>query len=323
MVPLVLALGIVATLVGVATIGFGIPIEKFSLGNTLIIAGATVMSAGLVILALAAVLRALDQARLALAGSAEAEPRLEASRRERSQAKPAEVEPVEAGWSRPAPGPPPRVERDQPARAPAQARAERAPRETSADPPWLAASRERFYDEPEPDELPDIEPARDAEAMAEMPPPPQKRRLFGWTRRSRARREEMESDSEQRFEPELDENAYVEDSRPSFRDEDRQTPRRPARPAAPASPAPMEWPAQRYAQEDRQAPAPMERPAQRYAQGDPQAGVDVLKSGTIDGMAYTLYTDGSIDAEFPEGRIRFASIEDLRQHLEMQDQDRR
>jgi hypothetical protein len=35
-------------------------------------------------------------------------------------------------------------------------------------------------------------------------------------------------------------------------------------------------------------------------------------------MSYTLYTDGSIDAAFPEGRIRFASIEALRQHLEKQ-----
>jgi hypothetical protein len=42
----------------------------------------------------------------------------------------------------------------------------------------------------------------------------------------------------------------------------------------------------------------------------------VLKSGVVDGLAYTLYADGSIAAELPEGRRRFASIDELRAHLE-------
>jgi hypothetical protein len=42
----------------------------------------------------------------------------------------------------------------------------------------------------------------------------------------------------------------------------------------------------------------------------------VLKSGTVDGMAYTLYSDGSIEAEMPEGLMRFASIDELRAHLD-------
>jgi len=42
----------------------------------------------------------------------------------------------------------------------------------------------------------------------------------------------------------------------------------------------------------------------------------ILKSGVIDGMAYTLYTDGSIEAQLPQGTLRFASIEELRVHLE-------
>jgi hypothetical protein len=33
-------------------------------------------------------------------------------------------------------------------------------------------------------------------------------------------------------------------------------------------------------------------------------------------MAYTLYTDGSIEAQLPKGLMRFASIEDLRNYLE-------
>ena len=44
--------------------------------------------------------------------------------------------------------------------------------------------------------------------------------------------------------------------------------------------------------------------------------IAILKSGVIDGMAYTLYTDGSIEAELPQGTMRFASIDELRGHLE-------
>jgi len=48
---------------------------------------------------------------------------------------------------------------------------------------------------------------------------------------------------------------------------------------------------------------------------EPRA-IAILKSGVIDGMAYTLYTDGSIEAELPQGTMRFSSIDDLRAHLE-------
>jgi hypothetical protein len=49
--------------------------------------------------------------------------------------------------------------------------------------------------------------------------------------------------------------------------------------------------------------------------GDPQT-VTVLKSGIVDGMAYSLYSDGSIEAQMPEGLMRFASIDELRSHLD-------
>jgi hypothetical protein len=42
----------------------------------------------------------------------------------------------------------------------------------------------------------------------------------------------------------------------------------------------------------------------------------VLKSGVVDGMAYTLYSDGSIEAQLPQGMLRFGSIAELRQHIE-------
>jgi hypothetical protein len=47
-----------------------------------------------------------------------------------------------------------------------------------------------------------------------------------------------------------------------------------------------------------------------------QRPIAILKSGVIDGMAYTLYTDGSIEAELPQGTMRFSSIDELRAHLE-------
>lgn len=47
-----------------------------------------------------------------------------------------------------------------------------------------------------------------------------------------------------------------------------------------------------------------------------QPPVTVLKSGVVDGMAYSLYSDGSIEAQMPEGMMRFASIDELRSHLE-------
>jgi hypothetical protein len=47
---------------------------------------------------------------------------------------------------------------------------------------------------------------------------------------------------------------------------------------------------------------------------EPEA-VSIFKSGVIDGMAYTLYTDGSIEAELPQGTVKFASIDELRAYL--------
>jgi hypothetical protein len=49
------------------------------------------------------------------------------------------------------------------------------------------------------------------------------------------------------------------------------------------------------------------------ARGD--ASSTVVRSGIIHGMAYTLYADGSIEAELPIGTVRFASIEELQDHV--------
>jgi hypothetical protein len=44
--------------------------------------------------------------------------------------------------------------------------------------------------------------------------------------------------------------------------------------------------------------------------------VRILKSGMIDDVAYTLFSDGSIETQTPDGALRFASIEEFRKHLE-------
>ena len=44
--------------------------------------------------------------------------------------------------------------------------------------------------------------------------------------------------------------------------------------------------------------------------------VSILKSGVVDGMPYTLYSDGSIEAQLPKGTLRFGSVNELRDYIE-------
>src|SRR5215813_11308775 len=54
-------LGIAVAAAGVAAIGFGIPINEFTLGTTLIVAGVSALTGGLVLLGLAAVVAELGR----------------------------------------------------------------------------------------------------------------------------------------------------------------------------------------------------------------------------------------------------------------------
>jgi hypothetical protein len=60
--------------------------------------------------------------------------------------------------------------------------------------------------------------------------------------------------------------------------------------------------------------AAQENAAQSITEQTPSAAI--LKSGVVDGMAYTLYADGSIEAQLPQGTVRFGSITELRAHIE-------
>ena len=57
-------------------------------------------------------------------------------------------------------------------------------------------------------------------------------------------------------------------------------------------------------------------PPAAQAEAPKPRAIAILKSGVVDGMSYTLYVDGSIEAELPQGTLRFASIHELRAHLE-------
>ena len=136
------------------------------------------------------------------------------------------------------------------------------------------------------------------EAPAAAPPEEPKRRnlLFSSSRRERAERAAAEAATPEAASPASFAEAWpaVERSRPEL-------PRRPAR-APEAAPEPPLIP-ERYVPR-REAPAA------------PASDVTVLKSGVVDGMAYSLYSDGSIEAQMPEGMMRFASIDELREHLD-------
>ena len=72
--------------------------------------------------------------------------------------------------------------------------------------------------------------------------------------------------------------------------------------------------------EPRPEPSPRDSVARMAAPepepASPPRTAAILKSGVVDGMGYTLYVDGSIEAELPQGTLRFASIDELRSHLE-------
>jgi len=67
------------------------------------------------------------------------------------------------------------------------------------------------------------------------------------------------------------------------------------------------------------APAPPVRPQPRPTTAPAvkagPASSTVYRSGVIDGMAYSLFMDGSIEAELPTGRVKFATIDELQQYL--------
>jgi hypothetical protein len=94
------------------------------------------------------------------------------------------------------------------------------------------------------------------------------------------------------------------------------TPRETLWPLAERSPPPGPAPesTENIESSPEEAPAADDSPDRKQPEQKPP--VAILKSGVVDGMGYTLYVDGSIEAELPDGTLRFASINELRTHLE-------
>jgi hypothetical protein len=174
--------------------------------------------------------------------------------------------------------------------APPRAAAESAAVDPGAAPPWV----EGRGDAPPPP------------PPAEAAPKPRRNLLF--TSTSRKERERAASRASEPLAPDL----LSADLRPN-------PPAMDAPPVEPAAPMPPTfddaWPrSERARRTSRNAAPPDVPPAAPVRDDSPQ--VTVLKSGVVDGMAYSLYSDGSIEAQMPEGMMRFASIDELRAHLD-------
>jgi hypothetical protein len=276
--------GIVAVLAGLLAILFGFTVREFSLGSTLIISGTIGVCSGMLLAGLHLVVLELKGIARRLAGAA----------------APSEVRvrPVLPGLALPgAPAPEP---------APAMRAEPTAPPSPAAPPPWQgeAPTRERPRVEPPPEPEPPAPPA--------APEAPRRRNLL-FASTSRKERERAEAKATEGPPPHAEPAAPAGPDTPpaSFDDAwpkpDRMRPPEP--PAASRRPPPRS-PSTFVEATPPPAPEPESEPAVE------QAPVTVLKSGVVDGMAYSLYSDGSIEAQMPEGMMRFASIDELRAHLD-------
>jgi hypothetical protein len=153
-------------------------------------------------------------------------------------------------------------------------------------------------------------PARPAAAA--VPPPPSKPSLLGWFGRGSA-----QGSSQAPARPDVAPTAApAVDLAPLTRMPDE--PRPAPMPAPPLAPTPAPPPAPAVAMKPAPAapkPAPTVKPPAKAAPANGSAESTIYKSGVIDGMAYTLFMDGSIEAELPQGRVKFASVEELQKHI--------
>lgn len=297
---LLFVIGAITLVLGALTIGFGIPINEFSFGNTLIMAGTTAAVGGMIVIGLGAVVAHLQRVAEVLAMRTPVRPVRGPETAEAGRVPTASHLPF-------APKP-----------TPEPAMGEAPP----VEPPLAAAAMlpEEFAARAEAPTLPnpDMPPLEEAEEMPPAPP------SFA----------AMPHPGAEPGEP-----AFASRRSSGFNGsgaEEQAGEPLPAWLSAPPLPEPPRGPEE--ARFEAVWPAAEERTAGRPARGEaepmaaaptapevePEAAapenerrsVAVLKSGIVDGMAYTLYVDGSIEAELPQGTLRFASINELREHLE-------
>jgi hypothetical protein len=347
-----MAVGLLVAAAGFVTIGFGIPINAFSLGNTLILSGTIAVTSGFILIALSVLIGHLRRIADGLKGRP-----VRMGHAAEPFAPPQVAAPVAVGapavrMAPPMPEPAPAAVQDLPPEP-------RFPAPASSEPPgpldWLRAkSRTAGGGAPQhPVEPPVVEIPDEAPLS---PRPPQ--------RAEPAQRPAMPLPPEPALDPKsLDTRSWVpgrpaanpfdprvappmprtapQPEPPKERERfdlvwpDRPLPMPPA-PAPAPQPAPQSAPQVSSEPPRREAaPAPEmplppipakprdSRPAGRERRIDPpraaaERGPAILKSGVIDGMPYTLYADGSIEADLPTGTVKFASVDALRAHLEKQ-----
>jgi hypothetical protein len=288
MMFVMLVVGIGLVLAGLLAIGFGIPIKEFSTGNTLIMAGVIGACTGTIMLALWVAVRELKNIARRL-GTGLSEARGEAGlvpvAAARDSAGGGDFAAAEQLG-----GPGPFSPAAPPAFSPAP-----------PPPPWQNEAVLRDHPIPEP--------------MHPEPPPsaskPKRNLLFSST--SRKERERAQARSGDALPPDL----LSSDLRP-------RAPIVPPVETDEPQPASFEntWPKAERAKEispqwrSSRMPPTLAEPNGGPVRPEDRQEVTVLKSGVVDGMAYSLYSDGSIEAEMPEGMMRFASIDELRAHLD-------
>jgi len=276
---LLIIVGVIVSVLGLGAVAYGIPVKEFSFGNTLIVAGTTAIIGGLVIAAIGAMIRQLRHiAELLVAHPLPGQPVASFEATAAPAAAPARI----PFPSRPKPE---TATREPP---PAAAAAEKPPVTaavpTLRNPEAAAPTVEQFevqqYEEVllSSQQAALVEPAEPAETLAALAPPE-------WPAEPPVAAEEpWRSMPPLRMERPSQSNYFDSILPPQSR-----AGKRP----------PIEEPA----------------PEPPTASAPPSEPVAILKSGVVDGMAYTLYVDGSIEAELPNGTLRFASIHELRDHL--------
>jgi hypothetical protein len=316
---LLYVVGALAAVAGAAAILFGIPVKEFSFGDTLIVSGTISLVGGLIIVSLAAAVSQLQR----LSEMVGARPLSRSGR---------PVDVLEASRGSRAPFPP--KPKSEPARS-----------HVSELPPFVPAPiEERTAGEEEPVapsiRNPDLAlPAEEAEEEPVLKPAAAKPSPFRFPERPKAPPPPPQAEPPPRAAPSFEsslppwrkpapapaEPPRAEPAQPSYFDAMwKNEPRPPSSVSAEAEPPrirpaePFKWPEPEPALSTQPAePEPAPESAEPTPQAEePLRTVAVLKSGVVDGMGYTLYVDGSIEAELPDGTLRFASINELRAHLE-------
>jgi hypothetical protein len=301
MMAVVLLAGIGLLLAGLVTVGLGIQLD-LSFGNTLILTGAIAACTGMIMLSLWAVARELKKIARRLGAGMTAEPRMEAvaappARRHEAaedgasfsrEQRGLDLDELEAAMHPSAPWVEEAPVRDR-GRNEGTAMPEPAEAAPAAKPRRNLMFSSSSRKERGPAQAGPAEPSSMADLLGPTPPPP------------------------------LQSADVPPPPLPPSLDDDWPRPGRTRGPEAPPSPPP---PQQRRGgrapptfTEANAGPAGPERyaPAGRK---ESRAGVKILKSGVVDGMAYSLFSDGSIEAQMPEGMMRFSSIDELRSHLD-------